>query len=105
MGGVMPDRERDAAIKRLRKAAERADKEQRITTMYKVNGRKLDRSEWPAMLEMAQAWREFPECQQDDQVPSPEEILRRCDAYDRQKAEAEIIDQCGTAAMLQTVKR
>jgi len=90
MGGVMPDRERDAAIKRLRRAAEALLAERRNP------GLSLERSErayrvQQLLLKMSDAWRDFPECERDERVPSPEEVLARCDAYDRQKEEAERI--------------
>lgn len=95
MGGIMPDRERDAAIKRLRRAAERALRDQRSNlVIVHVSGerrRHIDQSEWPSFLDLSEAWRLFPECERDDICPSPEEVLQLCDAYDRQKEEAERI--------------
>jgi hypothetical protein len=95
VGGIMPDRERDAAIKRLRKAAENALRDQRSNlVIVHVSGKRrrtIDQSEWPSFLDLSDAWRLFPECERDDQVPSPEEVLLRCDDYDRQKEEAALI--------------
>jgi hypothetical protein len=98
MGGIMPDRERDAAIKRLRRAAEDVlakARDRRLT--YSTSGKNngdfacVEAREKNAYLQLSEAWRDFPECERDDQVPSPEDVLARCDAYDRQKTEAEKI--------------
>lgn len=98
MGGVMPDRDRDAAIKRLRKAASKLIVARCDTIVIPSTLTKRDEKD--ALLAMVAAWRRFPECEQDEQVPSPADVLDRCDAYDCQKAEAERIAELGTAAML-----
>jgi hypothetical protein len=100
MGGIMPNGERDAAIKRLRRAAERAQdaclkyrlaiiENQVIPVADAVHQAYLcKRNE---LLALYRVWRCFPECERDDQVPSPEEVITRCDSYDRQREEAERI--------------
>lgn len=50
----------------------------------------LPRGKTPLMA-MQEAWRKFPECERDEVVPSPEEVIARCDAYDRQREEQERI--------------
>lgn len=92
MGGIMPDRERDSAIKRLRRAAIAALHAQRSRSMEKRLKAQLRLPRGVSLLmAMQDAWRQFPECERDDICPSPEEVLARCDAYDRQKEEAERI--------------
>ena len=83
----MPNNQRDAAIKRLRRAAEHCIRQARDRTIVTPVH---SRHESPLVL-LQRAWREFPECEQDEIVPSPEEVLVRCDAYDRQKEEQERI--------------
>lgn len=92
MGGIMPNSQRDQAIKRLRRAAIAALHCQRSKSMVKRMAVQLGlpRGVTPLMA-MQEAWREFPECERDDQIPSPEEVIARCDAYDRQKEEHESI--------------
>lgn len=89
----MPNHQRDAAIKRLRAAAEDVLSDQRNNlTIVHIIGKKripIDRRRWPSFLAMAKAWKAFPECERDEVVPSPEEVIARCDAYDRQKEEQE----------------
>ena len=87
MGGVMPDRHRDAAIKRLRRAAHRAMKARRHRGL---SADPTPTNNW-AFRDLDNAWREFPECERDDSTPSPEAALEMCESYDRQKAEAERI--------------
>lgn len=99
MGGIMPDNQRDAAIKRLRSAAlDALDAEnlrkvrdlERIHLKYPEHiGAKIYHES--RLLTLAEAWRAFPECEKDEVVPSPEEVIARCDAYDRQKEEQERI--------------
>jgi hypothetical protein len=87
MGGIMPNSSRDAAIARLRKAALRLQKRRRTRT-FMVAG-EARQTTFPDQLAFERAWREFPECERDDSTPSPEAALEMCEAYDRQKAEAE----------------
>lgn len=91
----MPNHQRDAAIKRLRRAAR--------DVIYSNAGRKVvpayGNPAWTQgrhdslLKRLKNAWQEFPECERDEVVPSPEEIIARCDAYDRQKEEQERIAQ------------
>ena len=102
MGGIMPNHQRDAAIKRLRAAAVEAIAagiSQIVAEMLVRCG--LLANTWAreeayirkeaAFLRLSEAWKAFPECERDEQVPPPEEIIARCDAYDRQKEEQERI--------------
>lgn len=85
----MPDRSRDAAIERLRKAAHRVLGERRrfgLTPISEVPKYNLPLTALAATNALEAAWREFPECERDDSTPSPESALEMCEAYDRQKA-------------------
>jgi hypothetical protein len=99
MGGIMPNHERDKAIKRLRRAAIDA---MDATTLRRVRDLEEFAKGQPGHIgakiyhegrlqALSEAWRAFPECEQDEVVPSPEEVIARCDAYDRQKEEQERI--------------
>jgi hypothetical protein len=62
---LMSESRRIRAQARLRECATKALKYQR---------------EWLKKLE--DAWREFPECERDTRIPSPEEVLQICDRMD-----------------------
>lgn len=87
MGGIMPDRSRDAAIERLRKAAQVLLGRRVAATL--IVGEQRVATRHPYQVELEDAWRAFPECERDASTPSPEAVLAMCEAYDRQKAESD----------------
>lgn len=82
MSGVMPLAERDRAIKRLQKAAE-------VVLCYRPYPRQLSLQEQKDRLEAA--WRVFPECERDAEVPNPRQILKICKRYEEMKVEQALL--------------
>jgi hypothetical protein len=92
MGGVLPNYYRDLVNQELRDAASRVIRwrkelhEAWANGDYRTEGNAAGRLR-DAVRSLEVRWREFPECERDKAIPSPEEILKRCDAMDRQKEE------------------
>jgi hypothetical protein len=86
MCGTLSLSERDAIMRRVRKCATRAKS-------AFGEGRWNRYEYW--LAELQEAWHSLPECMRDTTTPPPEEALRACESYERQKLEAERIEMGG----------